>query len=145
MKYRHRFVVRAPLSQVAEFHNRPESMAAITPPPMIVRMHRAPAAITAGEEMSFTLWVGPLPIHWTARLEDVTANGFTDRQVSGPFASWAHRHTYSALDDQTTAVNDDIELELKRHPVWWVIGLGMRLGLPFLFFYRGLMTRRLLQ
>jgi hypothetical protein len=36
-------------------------MAAITPPPMVGRMHRAPAHMGSGDEMDFTLWAGPLP------------------------------------------------------------------------------------
>ena len=41
MRYEHRFRVKAPLAAVADFHSRAASMPAITPPPIIVRMHRA--------------------------------------------------------------------------------------------------------
>ncbi len=39
MRYEHRFRVRAPLAAVADFHSQAASMPAITPPPMIVRVH----------------------------------------------------------------------------------------------------------
>jgi hypothetical protein len=43
-------------------------MAAITPPPMVVRMHRAPEHMGSGDEMDFTLWAGPLPQQAQAEL-----------------------------------------------------------------------------
>jgi ligand-binding SRPBCC domain-containing protein len=144
MKYHHRFVVAAPLARVAEFHRRASSMVAITPPLLIVRVHRAPATLGSGDEMAFTLWAGPLPLHWTARIEGVSPEGFTDRQVRGPFAAWQHRHRFERLSERETAVVDEVTAELKRHPFWWMVGALMWLGLPLLFAYRGWRTRRLL-
>ena len=95
--------------------------------------------------MEFTLWLGPLPLHWLARMEDVSPTGFSDRQLGGPFAEWIHRHTFRAIDDWTTEVLDEIKLRLHRQPVWGLIGAGMRLGLPVLFSYRQYKTRRLLK
>ncbi len=145
MIYRHRFFVRAPLNKVAEFHSRAASMAAITPPPIVARIHEAPDILAEGDEMKFTLWLGPIPLRWHARIEDVTPNGFIDRQLSGPFATWVHRHQFSAKDKNTTEVLDEVTSKLSSHPFWWIIGLGMRLGLPILFAYRGWKTRRLLR
>lgn len=144
MIYRRRFRVNAPLLRVVEFHARPASMAAITPPPILVRIHRAPYVLVEGDEMEFTLWLGPLPVRWLARIEDVTDDGFTDRQLRGPFAEWSHRHTFVPLDDHTTEVHDEVTLRLSRNPFWWLVGAGMRLGLPLLFAYRAWRTRRLL-
>ena len=74
MKYAHRFRVEAPLAAVAEFHSRSASMPAITPPPMIVRVHAAPAVLAEGDTMDFTLWAGPIPVRWVARIEDASAD-----------------------------------------------------------------------
>lgn len=144
MNYSHRFEVRAPLAKVAEFHNRAASMAAITPPPIVVRIHRSQVILEEGGEMDFTMWLGPLPLRWLARIENVSTNGFTDRQLHGPFAEWVHRHTFIPMDEQTTAVIDEITMRLRAHPVWWLIGMGLRVGLPVLFAYRGWKTRSLL-
>jgi ligand-binding SRPBCC domain-containing protein len=119
-------------------------MGAITPPPVIVRVHRAPAQLAEGAQMDFTLWLGPLPIRWLAQIEQVTPVSFVDRQVRGPFARWRHLHTYIADGPDHTLVIDQVEVELSRH--WWqrLVGLGMWLSLPLLFAYRGWRTRRLL-
>jgi ligand-binding SRPBCC domain-containing protein len=95
--------------------------------------------------MDFTMWLGPLPLNWLARIEDVSPNGFTDRQLRGPFREWIHRHTFAPVDETTTAVVDEIELELRAELWWALVGLGMWLSLPLLFAYRGWKTRRLIQ
>ena len=145
MKYRHRFHVSAPLARVAEFHRRSASMAAITPPPIAVKLHRAPAVLADGDQMEFTMWLGPLPVRWLARIEAVSSTGFTDRQLRGPFAKWVHRHSFAAVDEQTTEVNDEVILSLRPHYFWGPVGLGMLLGLPILFAFRGWKTRAMLQ
>lgn len=95
--------------------------------------------------MEFTMWLGPLPLRWLARIEAVSPEGFTDRQLKGPFAEWVHRHEFIVVDDHTTEVQDDINLRLRSHPVWWFVGLGMWLGLPLLFAYREWKTKRMLK
>jgi ligand-binding SRPBCC domain-containing protein len=144
MIYRHSFEVTAAQSVVADFHRNSDSMAAITPPPVIVRVHSAPERLGEGDEMDFTMWLGPLPIHWVARIEQTTPVSFVDRQLSGPFARWKHLHTYVADGPDKTLVIDQVEAEL--HDKWWwkVVGLGMWLNLPILFAFRGWKTRRLL-
>ncbi|MCB0063262.1 MAG: hypothetical protein KDE19_14170 [Caldilineaceae bacterium] len=145
MHYHHRFEVKAPLQDVVAFHQRSASMAAITPPPIIVRMQSTPDILTAGDEMRFTLWLGPLPIHWQARIEDIDGIGFLDRQLSGPFTQWEHRHIFESVDEQTTAVIDEVTVTLSRHWFWRFVGLGMWLNLPILFAFRGWKTKRILE
>ena len=144
MKYTHRFRVAAALPAVAEFHSRSASMPAITPPPMIVRVHAAPAVLAEGDTMDFTLWAGPIPVRWVARIEDASTGGFTDRQLRGPFAAWAHHHSFVRVDDRTTDVVDEVEAKLKRHPFWGPAGALMWIGMPVLFAYRARQTKRLL-
>ncbi|MEZ4710842.1 MAG: hypothetical protein R3A44_26830 [Caldilineaceae bacterium] len=145
MKYTHKFEVRAPLAAVVDFHQRARSMAAITPPPIITQMHHAPEILVDGAEMAFTLWLGPLPIRWRARIEQEHGASFVDRQLSGPFAKWVHRHTFQEVEAGRTTVIDEIEAELKPSWLWKLIGLSMWLNLPVLFAYRGWKTRRLLE
>lgn len=155
MIYRHRFQVRAPLARVAEFHRRSASMAQITPPLLVVRVHSAPPVLVEGDQMDFTLWLGPLPVHWLARIEQVSPNGFTDRQVRGPFADWVHRHTFIPVNVQntevvttevaTTEVVDEVSFRLRRHWFWGAVGWAMQAGLPALFAFRAWKTKRMLE
>ncbi len=145
MKYQHRFRVKATLEQVVEFHSRSASMAAITPPPIIIKVHHAPPVLAGGDEMDFTMWLGPLPLRWLARIEATPQEGFIDRQIKGPFAEWVHHHQFIKVDDHTTEIQDEINLRLRAHPFWGLIGLGMGLGLPLLFAYRQWKTKRILE
>lgn len=144
MNYQHRFRVHAPVQAVADFHSYPDAMAAITPPPIFVQVHQAPPRVVEGQSMDFTMWLGPLPLRWQARFEDVTATGFVDRMVQGPLAAWSHRHSFVPVDDAQTDVVDQLDVAVRRHPVWGPVGLGMSLNLPVLFAYRQWQTRRLL-
>lgn len=145
MRYQHEFTVAAPLETVAEFHSRSASMGAITPPPVVVRVHQAPERLQEGDRMDFTMWLGPLPVRWLAQIEDVSPEGFTDRQVRGPFERWVHRHTFVPLESGNTLVRDEIEYRPKRHPFWGPVGFLMGLNLPVLFAFRGWKTRNLLE
>jgi ligand-binding SRPBCC domain-containing protein len=145
MIFTNRFEVDAPLSAVVDFHRRSASMGAITPPPIIARIEAAPEILGEGDEMAFTLWMGPLPLRWLARIEDVSPAGFRDRQLRGPFAFWLHTHRFDQLPDGRTAVFDQVEAQLRRHLLWGPVGAMMWLGMPLLFAYRGWRTRGLLK
>lgn len=144
MKFHHRFTAPASLTDVAAFHRRAASMSAITPPPIIVQVHAAPPLLEEGDIMDFTLWLGPLPLRWLARIEQVTPISFVDRQVRGPFALWVHHHTFVPMGDHATVVIDEVEAVYRAHWFWRLVGGAMWLGMPALFAYRAWKTKRLL-
>jgi ligand-binding SRPBCC domain-containing protein len=145
MIYKHCFRVKAPLSEVVSFHRLAGSMSAITPPPLRVQIQNAPAMLSAGDEMDFCLQFGPFRLRWIARIEEVSAGGFTDRQLRGPFQEWDHRHSFHQVDVNITEVSDQISAQLKKSFTGRLLGWGLWLGLPFLFAYRGWKTRALLE
>jgi ligand-binding SRPBCC domain-containing protein len=97
MKYRHTFRVRADLADVADFHTRATSLGAITPPVIPMRLNHAPECLANGDQMDFTMGIGPLSVRWVARVEDVSPSGFRDRQLQGPFEQWSHHHSFLSL------------------------------------------------
>ena len=145
MKYRHTFRVQAPLAEVAAFYTAATSLKTITPPLIPMQVHHAPEQMSDDDEMDFTMWMGPLPVRWTARVEDVSQSGFLDRQIRGPFEAWAHQHTFVPVEEEVTEVLDEVEARIKPHLLWGLVGLGMWLGLPLLFAYRGWKTKQLLE
>ena len=112
---------------------------------MIVRLHRAPIIQHEGDEVDFTMWLGPPPIRWAARIDSVSETDFVDRQVRGPFRTWRHRHAYAPIDAGTTKVTDEVQAQLKRHWLRGIIGALIWMGLQLLFAYRGWKTRRALE
>lgn len=145
MKVHYRFTVDAPLTSVADFHRRSDSLRAITPAIFRTQFHEAPESLNEGDEMYFTMWAGPLPIAWRARIENLSPHGFIDRQISGPFRRWVHQHRFAARSPQATEVIDEIEFALRLHVLWTPIGIAMALGLPILFAYRARKTREILE
>jgi len=141
---RHLFQVSAYLKRVTEFHSPSTSMAAITSPPIIVQVHTASPLLADGDEMDFTMWIGLLPIHCLARIEEGSTTGFSDRQLRSPFTEWVYRHLFRAFDEKTSDVMDEISFRLRSHPLWWPIGLGIWLGLPVFSIFRAWKTKRML-
>lgn len=144
MLYKHTFIVQAPLEKVAEFHRASASMALITPPPVVVRIHKAPLTLVEGDEMHFTLWLGPLPLHWLAKISNASDGGFTDKQIKGPFKVWEHQHLFQSISPERTRIIDQVRAEPKEHWFWNVIGWLMWWNLPLLFAFRSWKTRWLL-
>jgi len=134
------------LAAVAKFHQSAHLLKKLSPPPLLVQLHRVDA-LAENAIADFTLWFGPLPVRWVAVHSEVDAlHGFTDTQQSGPLAAWRHTHRFTAIDANTTRVHEYIVYE---YPVGWR-GLLARLlfnplALSFLFWYRGFITRRSLE
>jgi ligand-binding SRPBCC domain-containing protein len=145
MNFSRAFEVRASLRAVQDFHSRSEALVALTPPLMPMRLDASPSVLQSGDTLSFRIWLGLLPIHWTARIEESAPGGFTDRQLAGPFAEWVHRHAFEPTSPGTTRVIDSITARLRPHLIWGPVGLIMWIGLPWLFAYRRWKTRRLLE
>ncbi len=140
----YRFRVPASREAVLDFHASPEVLRRLTPPPMIVRIHRF-GEMKEGMIAEFTLWLGPYPIRWRARHENVGPDGFTDVQLSGPASKWKHRHQFVAISRAETEIREHIEYEHKPG----LAGIVSRLlfnrpSLRMLFVYRSWVTRRAL-
>ncbi len=142
--FNYEFKVDAPQSAVAAFHYG-ASVKTLTPPPIIAQLHYH-EPVADGSRSHFTLWFGPLPLHWKVVHSEVDQNGFTDTQIRGPLKRWQHRHRFIAQDDGTTVVSEFIEYEYRPG----LAGLLNRLmfsgpALTMLFAMRKMITRRLVR
>jgi ligand-binding SRPBCC domain-containing protein len=140
--FEHHFEVDAPVAAVRAFHGSPEALRVLTPPGTFLRLERF-GPLEEGMIAEFRLWLGPVPVDWVARHEEVSDGGFTDVMVEGPLARWAHRHVFEALGPQRSAVIDRIAYA---HPpgaagAWTRVAFG-RPALASLFAYRAWATRR---
>ena len=137
----YRFSVPASLAAVRDFHRDTRALKRLTPPPVFVRLHRV-EPLAEGSVSEFTLWVGPLPLRWTAVHRGVGDRGFTDVQAEGPAAKWEHTHTFVPLADGRTEIREHIEYEHKSGPIGLVTRiLFAKPNLLGMFFYRSLVTR----
>jgi ligand-binding SRPBCC domain-containing protein len=137
----YRFSVPASLAAVRDFHRDTRALKRLTPPPVFVRLHRV-EPLAEGSVSEFTLWVGPLPLRWTAVHRNVSDRGFTDVQAAGPAAKWEHTHTFVPLADGRTEIREHIEYEHKSGPIGLVTRiLFAKPNLLGMFCYRSLVTR----
>jgi ligand-binding SRPBCC domain-containing protein len=139
--------IAAPPAAVFAFHESPGALERLTPPWERVEVIEGGTSIRPGSRVVLRTWLGPVPLRWVAEhTEYEPPRLFADRQVSGPFASWYHRHRF--LDDGRggTLLRDEVDYDA---PLGW---LGRRLGggllrhkLRRLFDYRHDVTRRIVE
>lgn len=135
------FTVDAPLQAVTDFHRHTSALKKLTPPPMIAQMKEI-EPLAEGSISRFTLWLGPLPIHWKAVHSDVSQMGFTDSQAEGPAKSWVHTHTFTPISENQTRINEHIEYE--HGSGFWGVMTRLLFAKPNLFImftYRKIITR----
>lgn len=137
-----RSIMPGTLQQLWDFHAHPKAFSRLTPPPIFIQMHTNRLKSLTDGMVDFTMWLGPIPIHWRAQHEPgPTPTSFIDRQLIGPLAYWEHQHLMETVPGGVQ-LTDHITLEHKPG----LAGLLSRLmfdGLPLrLFFtYRHLRTR----
>ncbi len=137
-----RFTVAAPLAAVSAFHFQTGILKALTPPLMIMQVHRFDP-LANGSIGEFTIWMGPIPVRWVAEHSEVSGTGFIDTQTRGPMKSWKHTHRFRSVSPDVTEVHEHIEFEHHSglRGLWSRI-LFPRPALIVLFSYRRWATRR---
>ena len=122
-----------PVETVFAFFADPENLPALMPPWQRVRIERLdlvppppsasaqlpPPAAGAGSRIVLSLRplrFFPLRVRWVAEIVEFEMNQFfCDRQVSGPFAYWQHKHQVRAVDhdgSRVTLLTDEVGYEL---------------------------------
>ncbi|MCA0456264.1 MAG: SRPBCC family protein [Chloroflexi bacterium] len=140
--FKKKSVMKGSLQQLWDFHAQPNAFAKLTPPPIFIRVRENKLKSLTEGTVDFTMWLGPIPLHWVAQHEaGPTEMSFTDRQLVGPMAYWEHQHSFRAVMDGVE-LTDHVTLEHKPG----LTGLFTRLffdGIPLqiFFFYRHLRTR----
>lgn len=136
-----RFTVPASIDAVRAFHSDTAALKTLTPPPTIVQLHEI-QPLGEGSVSRFTLWVGPLPLHWTAVHRNVGMHGFTDIQAEGPAEKWEHTHRFHERGPKLTEIHEHVEYEHKSG-FWGLVTrvLFARPNLLLMFTYRKFITR----
>ncbi len=92
-------VIHTTVEAMTRFHNAPNALHVLTPPPLIIQIVRDDRESLTQGEVVFRLWFGPLPVLWHARHEPGSIpTSFIDRMLAGPMASWQHEHGFRVVD-----------------------------------------------
>jgi ligand-binding SRPBCC domain-containing protein len=149
------FVKTSPIAararDVFQWHLTPDALKKLIPSWEPVVVEKAPDSLADGQIAVLLLSAGPLKLRWVAIHRDFQDRGddggaFTDQQVTGPFASWVHRHLVTATGPATCILEDRIEYRLKMGRVGQLLaGWYVRRKLRRMFDYRHEVTRRELE
>ena len=135
-------VMKGTVQQLWDFHAQPNAFAKLTPPPIFIQMRENKLKSLTDGTVDFTMWIGPIPLHWMAQHEPGSIpTSFIDRQIVGPMAYWEHQHIFRTVPEGVE-LTDHVTIEHKPG----LIGIFTRLmfdgpPLQIFFLYRHLRTR----
>lgn len=109
-EFEYRSEMPYPVETVFAWFEREGALQRLCPPWQDVRVIEQSGGIEDGARVVLSVPAGPMRKRWVAQHEGYEKNRqFIDRQLSGPFAHWAHHHRFEALDEQRCQLIDQIE------------------------------------
>jgi ligand-binding SRPBCC domain-containing protein len=139
--------INAPPAVVFAFHESPGALQRLTPPWERLTVESGGTSIHVGSRVVLVMKLGPIPLRWVAEHTEYSPpHLFADRQVSGPFASWNHRHEF--LDDGQggTILRDVVDFEPPLGAIGRFFGSSfVNSKLSKMFDFRHEMTRKIVE
>lgn len=100
-----------------EWHKRPGAFQRLSPPWEDLRVVQPANGIGDGERLVFKVRMGPIWQPWVAEhFGYEEGRQFCDRQVSGPFSLWKHRHLFEDTQ-KGSVIRDQVEYRLPLAPL----------------------------
>ena len=140
--YERSTVIKTSMDKMLAFHNDPQAIRKLTPPPIFAQLHEDNRISLTEGDLKFTLWMGFIPIRWHAQHQaGPTEHSFTDLMLAGPLQYWRHVHIFEPVPEGVK-LTERVTLAHQSG----LQGLLTRLmfdGIPLrlLFFYRHLRTK----
>lgn len=94
------------IQEAFAYHERDGALQRLVPPWESVQIEHSDRSLHVGSRVVMKTKVMGIPLRWVAEHTVYDPpHLFADTQLSGPFASWNHRHMFSGLDPE----NDDLQ------------------------------------
>jgi ligand-binding SRPBCC domain-containing protein len=108
--------IERPIDEAFDFFAAAENLERITPPSLRFRIVTpVPVEMRVGTLIDYRLRLNGIPFGWRTEITEWDPpHAFTDTQLSGPYHTWIHRHTFAADGDATVMV-DEVRHRL---PLW---------------------------
>jgi len=92
------------------WHTMPRALNRLTPPWEKVEVIQHPENLANDEKVHVKLQG---LIHWKLRILDLEeGKSFSDTQITGPFASWTHKHSMQSINEQSSLLVERINFKL---------------------------------
>ncbi len=139
--------IAASPERVFAFHESPGALEKLMPPWEKAEVLEGGQSIQVGSRVVLKMGLGPIPLKWVAEHTEYSPpNLFADKQVSGPFARWYHRHHFDPDGQGGTILRDEIDFDPPLGLIGRLLGGGYILRkLARTFDYRHEMTRKILE
>ncbi len=135
--------ISASPEEVFRFHEQADALTKLLPPGEPLQVMKAPASLRPGTRVVLRGSLLGVPLTWVAvHTEYDPPRLFADRQESGPFEHWHHRHGFRDDGEGGTILRDEIAYALP-FGCWgrWLGGWLVRRKLEAMFEYRHKATR----
>lgn len=101
-------ILKKPLSVVFDFFSQARNLEAITPDFLRFRVITPePIVMRSGLRIQYNLRLHGIPLFWESEISEWNPpHHFTDEQIKGPYKYLIHRHSFAALDDNRTQMDD---------------------------------------
>lgn len=147
MKFVKESRIAATPAEVFAFHESPGALERLTPPWERVEVVRNDGSLRPGSRVVLKLRIGPFSKSWVAVHEEYDPpHRFSDRQESGPFARWYHRHEF--LDDGAggTILRDSVDFDPPAGALGRILGGPiLRAKLQKMFDFRHETTKKIVE
>jgi len=142
-EFRRSCTLPGPVEQAFAWHERPGAFTRLNPPWEYCEVVEHVGGIRDGARVAVRIGLaGPIKATWRLEHVDYLENRrFRDRQISGPFAAWDHRHLFEPIDETSCRLEDHITHRLPLGPLGRLFGGSMtERKLDRLFAYRHRLT-----
>ena len=142
MRYLASTTLPVSVEQAFAYHERPGALERLVPPWESVVVEKTDHSLKVGSRVVLRTSVFGIPVRWVAEhIEYSPPRLFADTQVSGPFATWEHRHEFEPLGD-TSSLTDRISYRVPAGVVGKAFGgWKARAAVEAMFAYRHRITR----
>ena len=127
-----------PREEVFEFFSDAGNLERITPQELSFHIVTPrPIELRQGALIDYRLRLRGLPLTWRTEISVWDPpNEFVDRQLSGPYSQWIHRHTFSEVAPGRTLIEDEVRYRLPLEPLGELAHFIVRRELEYIFDFR---------
>jgi ligand-binding SRPBCC domain-containing protein len=106
-------LINAPITEVFRFFEHPDNLETLTPPWLgFTVLNSKPLVMKTNAEFGYTIKILGLSLRWTSKITQYAPlHSFTDIQLTGPYKTWIHKHTFKKMGNQTEVI-DKVEYSL---------------------------------
>ena len=140
-----RIHVNVPLATAWAFFSDAANLGRITPPELGFAIATPqPIEMREGALIDYTIRLWGIPMRWRTRIAEwEPERRFVDEQLSGPYRSWMHTHSFTSVKGGTD-IEDEVVYSLPFGVLGQLAAPLVRLQLARIFRYREAAVARLL-